>query len=501
MGVVKQILLLLFSSFCLAESVRVGKFQVHIEYYGILKNVIPTTTQDKFLNLSRFELEGISPEAFNNVKHINSLALTLNKIFNLSKNVFSALTNLEHLTIRNIGHPDTIKSHQFFSLKKLKVLDLSKIWKIDFDYDAFAGLPDDCELRIDRSIEIIKPKHFGLKQSVQIASHDLAKFQCTTSYPYPLQNLLRQEEILFNENKYYVSYGTRPVVCIFEGILEQLVAEPSKNCVLTDFSVPNSLILNRLGIKSFKKNWYRLSTNYILELLLKYNRIECANVLNDLPDTINTVSLQNNRIRIIKNYDIRKNTHVQKLDLSFNDIKIIEYDAFKEMRSLKDLDLSYNKIGDLNFVSSLSNTKLLRLNLMENNISVIPKSIFSNLGELYQLDLSFNNVKKLTSGSFDGLRKLSLLDLHRNVIEKVYNKTFDDLRCLRNLNFFGNKIRTIEKGFAKNMNNLQLVDLSGPNRISKFERGLLYGLPADSTVLFSSSVKMINVGVFRNYVK
>lgn len=52
------------------------------------------------------------------------------------------------------------------------------------------------------------------------------------------------------------------------------------------------------------------------------------------------------------------------------------------------------------------------------------------------------------------------------------------------LDFNGNNITPIEKRFAKAIDYLQILYLNDSVRVSKLERGMLYGVPVNGSVLW-----------------
>lgn len=503
-------LIFLFSLvlFCLSESVDIGSFQVQVEN-GILKGIYPKSSEDNFLNLSSLTLEGISPEAFDNVIHITSLELSFerNIALLLPPTVFSKLTNLEQVKFQNVNYL-SVESHQFSKSKKLKLLELHEVPLIGFSSDALDGLSDDFTLKIVKFSQPLQPRIFGVNESVQIGHRDFRSlYNCSTKFPkYKKESEgILEASVIHNLN--YRLHNNPVKLCILDGAVEQIGFELTDgNCKVIKFQYQYMFLVNK-GIKSFKKDWYRVSHNFTVELMIENNAIEeiDGNVLNDLPQTVRIVSLIFNHIKAIKN-NVIANNEIYKLDLGYNNIEVIENNAFKEMKSLRELFLKTNKISDLSFIASLSST-LLRLNLKGNKISNIPNNIFSNLKNLYSLYLESNDIKVISGEPFAGLAKLSVLSLNDNEIDKVEKGPYNDLLCMQTLTFRHNKITTIEKGFAKNMNNLENLDLDCICNDMKFESGTFYGLPADSSIhrLCSSNNSVlpyptytIEAGVYRN---
>lgn len=498
MGVEYRCFVFLFATFCLTKSTDTdNKFQVQIDR-GILMSV---QTDEKLLNLSHFELTDISPEAFDRVTHITSLELTVNKLVTLKENTFSKLTELQHLTIKNLGNPDHTDMNLFYHQKKLKVLDLSQVSSFVTEHVEIVGLPDDCEFRVEVGCTYSAAKEFGFNESLQIGNQDLAKFNCYEEFPELLNNV--REDRVMAEMVLGVSDPTGLfTACVSNGTV-QLIVDGSEsidgdNCSFINFTDSKSINLSRKGIKSFVENWCKVAENSSV-LFLHENEIEeiNENILNHLPQTIKIVSLLSNEIRVLRN-NAMANGNIQQLDFKSNNIETIESDAFRGTISLVDLNLSFNNISDLNFATSLSNT-LLQLDLMGNNIALIPNNIFSHLSDLAILQLSFNKIKAISGTPFAGLKRVYQLSVLENPIGEIKNGPYDDLLCLESLYFYANAtVTNIEKGFAKNMNNLKILYFNENLNVTKFERGLFYGLPYDSMVYYPDNLTSIAIGAFRN---
>lgn len=479
------------------KTAKTANVHIHIDD-GILKEISSLSNKDKFFNLSDYQLLGIAPHAFDKVTHVSSLDLSFNGFNVLPENIFSNLTNLEQLSIRNNGD-DLDLTNQFSNLPKLKKLDLTENF-VMFNYNTFSQLPDDTIIKLPKWIMGIEPTMFSINESKQIGKQNLSGSNCNQNLPLTLLNLTNHDR---NASLYRKSdYDEETVLCMFNDVVVNIgnnncSANRTFNRISFMFEY---LSLNNKSIRSFEKNWYQLSSSYnIVELMLEGNKIAAVKeyLLNDLPQTIKFVSLRKNRIQSLENLEIL-NKNLRKLDLSQNEIDKIGNDTFKEVTSLVHLKLSSNNIIDLNFVATLSNT-LVCLELARNNISVIPDNILSRLINLYHLDLSRNKIKVIDEKSFVGLRQLGYLYLDFNAIAKIAKGSYDHLRCTRALSFTGNKVISIEKGFARRMNNVEVLFIDGLVKVEKFERGLFYGLPSNSTVYTSNDLKSLQPGLFKNY--
>lgn len=501
MMLVKPIIILLVSILCSIAAENIGSFELtfaDITFSKYLLKVKPLN-EEKFLNLSSLEIDLIDVEAFSEASQITHLDLSDNKVFEFPTYVFSNnLTNLEYLTVANYKRSIHITG-QFRNLNKLKVLDLSGTYAVMYDETPFIGLPDECEIKAPKNMKTINPKMFH-KRNPYLNDYDyLTAHNCFWNVPDSYQNLLELQNVIKRKQGLSKGENINATVCITDAVVKNV--EPNnvkEGCEQVNFT-PESLSLNNKNIKTFGKNWYSLSDYYNLwELIIENNEITeiDQNLLNDLPQTIRIVSLRGNQIKGIKNRVIANN-YLTKLDLSENDIDVIEDSAFRKTPSLTELSLNQNGINNLSFVSNLP-ASLVRLELSKNKISNIPENVFSQLTNLYFLDLSHNLITSLNDKTFVGLGRLNTLNLEHNSMAKIHKGVFDELHCAQELVLSGNPIETIEEGFARNLNNIENLYLNESVKVVNYENGLLHGLPSTSTVYISSNVKSIFVNVFGN---
>ncbi|MCK4651067.1 leucine-rich repeat domain-containing protein [Candidatus Babeliales bacterium] len=130
---------------------------------------------------------------------------------------------------------------------------------------------------------------------------------------------------------------------------------------------------------------------------------------------------------------------IKELDLSKNELTVIRNDDFLYYFSrLEKLDLSYNKIRILSdgCFDNISNLRFLDLG--HNRIVLIKPFLFSSLKSLWGLDLSDNFIRYLDKNMFFGLDYLKKLNLADNKIEKITAKTLEWLKSLQEISLEGN---------------------------------------------------------------
>ncbi|XP_075045913.1 uncharacterized protein LOC142106801 [Mixophyes fleayi] len=107
------------------------------------------------------------------------------------------------------------------------------------------------------------------------------------------------------------------------------------------------------------------------------------------------------------------------------------------------------------------------LNISRNNVAIVEHGAFSHMPNLVELQLSRNKICTIQSGAFHNLRNLQFLDLSHNSIQSFVNLDMNDLANLRILSIGDNNISTIQSMALNPLNALQELDLS-LNIISHF---------------------------------
>ena len=134
-------------------------------------------------------------------------------------------------------------------------------------------------------------------------------------------------------------------------------------------------------------------------------------------------------MRVINAKLFRMFPGLKRLDLSQNEIELVETDAFRppEDNRLAELYLERNKIKSLDEHVFDSLIHLKHLNLKENRLSFVADLTFQSLASLESLDLSRNKLTTLTELTFAGLASLQELYLSYNPLKYIDTDTFSFL--------------------------------------------------------------------------
>ncbi|XP_045712108.1 toll-like receptor 7 isoform X3 [Phyllostomus hastatus] len=261
--------------------------------------------------------------------------------------------------------------------------------------------------------------------------------------------------------------------------LDQLVEIDFRcNCIPIRLGPKDRICNKSLQIKP--GSFHRLI--YLKSLYLDGNQL--VEIPQDLPSSLQLLSLEANSIFSINTNNLTKLTNIEKLYLGQNcyyrnpcNVSFyIEKDAFRKLLNLKLLSLKDNNITA---VPTVLPPTLTELYLHNNMIAEIQKDDFNNLNQLQTLDLSGNCPRcynapfpctpcennsplQIHINAFDALTELQVLRLHSNSLQSVPERLFKNLNKLKELDLSQNFLaREIENAaFLHHLHNLVQLDLS-----------------------------------------
>ncbi|XP_043923243.1 leucine-rich repeat-containing protein 24 [Protopterus annectens] len=155
-----------------------------------------------------------------------------------------------------------------------------------------------------------------------------------------------------------------------------------------------------------------------------------------IPNSTQTVFLQDNAIMQIRQQDVPFLSHLQYLYIQNNSIVTIEPGAFRNQHGLLELALNRNRIH------------------------IISNSVFQGLEHLKVLYLSGNQITKLTDFTFCKLQRLQELHLQENSIELMEQQVMAGLSSLALLDLSRNNLHTISQAVLKPLISLQVLRLT-----------------------------------------
>ncbi|XP_045924620.1 leucine-rich repeat-containing G-protein coupled receptor 4 [Micropterus dolomieu] len=186
------------------------------------------------------------------------------------------------------------------------------------------------------------------------------------------------------------------------------------------------------------------------------------------------------------------------LDLRGNKMTEVRTGSFIGLWSLKVLLMSNNSIQTLQPQSLSSLQFLERLDLSFNQLRWLPLAFSQSLSSLQELRLDHNLLQHLDSASLSEFENLRKLDLSYNRIRAMDVRAFSSLVRLSLLNLEGNRLNVLKDGLLSRQQSLEVLLLSH-NNISVIEPEALAPLRS-LTLLGLQGNQMVHIR-FKTFMK
>ena len=168
---------------------------------------------------------------------------------------------------------------------------------------------------------------------------------------------------------------------------------------------------------------------------------------------------------------------LRSLDLHDNRLRRLRADGFRSLRSLVELNLSGNEISVVDAGTFSGLVELRTLYIDANHLTAVVPAMFDGLTGLTTLDVSHNRLSDVASGTFRNLTALRSLHLHDNEIHAVRPEAWNGLNDLLELNLASNRLTVIEQSMFAGLCSLRQLDLSD-NEVAVVRADAFVCLPA-----------------------
>ena len=439
---------------------------------------------------------------FTSHKAITKLYLIVEKLENLRENDLKSFINLTHLTLV-ANNLQTISMNSLQKFDKLEYLYLEVRNLTDIPFDLFANLQHLQHLTIivpklkmlpthllNNNREIIDLKiDFGRTFDVTVLQHlrNVRLFDCSqlystnTKFIRHLQTLKLNRTVIEIESIQSMTTLTNLYMssCIFpQHVLQSIVTMPQ----LKHVTIDNNFKLIEIDFNSIR------ATNSITYFRITFNNIVRIKTNSFGPSfrNLQILNLSNNRLSEIKHKTFHRLHHLTCLDLSHNQIAILDLFAFNDLINLQTLNLASNclksyflvtlirlkhlkrvhlSFNRLNFVDIMvdivdSNRYLECLDFQCNDIRSARSCTLTQLSDLKYFYLSHNLITVLEYDCFVNFVRLQYLDLSYNLIKVINTTAFFTLYNLKILKLSHNRIEELPCFVFQNVRHLELLDLS-----------------------------------------
>ncbi|XP_014234384.1 protein artichoke-like [Trichogramma pretiosum] len=171
------------------------------------------------------------------------------------------------------------------------------------------------------------------------------------------------------------------------------------------------------------------------------------------------LQVAHNRLTELKYESFAGLTYLLDADFSYNNIKYVDPDAFRDSPGLITLELQHNPLTEVDGFF-LNSRPLMYLDLSSCGIRRLNEQFFHNTKDLNKLDLSHNPLGRLERGPLDHLPNLEYLKLASCNISHVASDAFARLENLRELDLGDNMLGGIDwSGVLAPMMRLEHLDI------------------------------------------
>lgn len=442
-----------------------GVFEnAYLTKVNISSNLLTQIETQSFSNLEILEVVDLSDNkistikngAFDTIPHLKKLYLQKNQLSSYKGDIYSGMgndTELEYLDLSDNDitylYPESFELHpklkwmsfaknrfaffptQFIkNLRQLEYLNLEKNQIKSLEDNDFANLPNLRRLKLSMN-EIESISETAFQNSSQLQFIDISH-----------NNISQMKNDLFN------------------GIL-RLQLDVSHNNLT---SIPDRLFEKR---KVFRLESLDLSHNQFTEIPV--------NVLQNQYVSLETLKISHNNIKVIPS-DANILVNVKKMDLSFNPLNTDSIiNVLNEPKTVRDLNMAGTGISR---VPVLETPFLISLNLSHNNIKIINDDILSKAKLLQSLDVSHNSLPNLSSGlasTWPKLTSMRHLDISYNPITYIIRGDFKYLNSLESLSMSHlDKCTKIDRNAFSNLVALKSLEMYGYPKVAYIDvKGIL----------------------------
>lgn len=232
------------------------------------------------------------------------------------------------------------------------------------------------------------------------------------------------------------------------------------------------------------------------------------------PAPISNLYLDHNSLQTIPSQALYNATGLYEIYFSFNNLTYLPAYAFGFSHRLTRVDLSYNQIVSMDNLTFQRHPDAFAgpflidyLDLSHNQLFLLESDVFSYLVNLRILKLEHNHIYSISGHTWTGLYRLKYLDLSHNSIENITQVFYSGyLNELNHLKITSNNLTELGPCEFLSLKSLSKLNLNG-NNITLIDSCSFHGLqhgsyPTSPNVyLRSNQLETIDPCVFRNFAR
>ncbi len=333
--------------------------KIHLSSLPTLKSDLFTIECERieFLDLGFNDIEVIEAMALKNLTKLKWIRLEGNLMKSLNDQIFAYNNKLTYIDF-GLGNIDMINKRSFFYLRDLRY--------VNFEKNECANAEISCG-----SENCIKKIHTILSPCFEKCD---SNGECRNA---------SESRVMIPSNN---TKAIQTLNCKFQTYSEPYSA---KFCEIENTDLTNNTRdaeFKFKGSKSEKRSTTAIRFSYCFDV-----DFIPAKIFKDFP-LIDRLSVNYSYILILNSRVFSSEfDKIEFLELKFNEIRIIEPEAFQYLTRLKEIDLSYNGLEALKFDIFKSNRRLKNIYLENNKIKMLNTNLFHKLNNLLYLDFEKND--------------------------------------------------------------------------------------------------------------
>lgn len=366
------------------------------------------------VDLSGNKITAIKNGAFDTIPHLKTLHLDRNRLSSYKGDIYTGMGNDTELEFLNLSdneitylYPESFEFHP-----QLK-------W-VSFAKNRFAFFPS----QFIKELYHLEYLNLEENQIKSLEDNDFANMARLRRLHLARNGVESISETAFQNSSQlqYIDISRNNIsqlkTDVFNGII-RLQLDASHNNLT---SIPDDIFHKR---KVFRLESIDLSYNKFTEIPVK--------VLKNQYTSLETMKMSHNKIQVIPS-DANILVNVKEMDLSFNPLNTDSINnVLNEPKTVRSINMAGTGITK---VPVLETPFLLHLNLSHNNIRVLNDDILSKAKLLQTMDVSHNRLPSLSSGlasTWPELKTLRHLDISHNPITYIISSDFKYLTSLESL--------------------------------------------------------------------
>ncbi|KAL6448522.1 hypothetical protein ACFW04_000427 [Cataglyphis niger] len=178
---------------------------------------------------------------------------------------------------------------------------------------------------------------------------------------------------------------------------------------------------------------------------------------NELSDNVYILDMNDNNIANVGPFP--SSIKLRRLQMAHNQLTELTYESFAGLTYLLDADFSYNAIRHVDPEAFRDSPGLITLELQHNPLEEV-KAHFLNCRTLLYLDLNSCGIHHLNTGFFHNTTNLNKLDLSHNPLQRIEPGPFDHLTNLEYLRLNGCNLTYISPEAFSHLENLRHLEIA-----------------------------------------